>query len=259
MIKAIHEITVAEGVNPRECALVAGGGAAGLTIMPIARELGCERIVLPRTACVLSACGMHFSDVVTERTVSKVTQSAAFDFDGVNAVLDQIEHELEGFRRALEKRGLKDFKKELLVEARYAAQVWELDTPLPCERFRQGSDVEALVEAFHAVHERIFAVRDEGSSLECVNWKGRITARLDSALAKAEVITERPVGKPHQKRLAYFGSDEPILTPIFRGIELTRGTKVCGPAIIEEPTTTIVVYPGMSAQISGADNYLLML
>ena len=60
MIKAIHEITVAEGFNPSESVLVAGGGAAGLTIMPIAAELGCERIVLPRTAGALSACGMQF-------------------------------------------------------------------------------------------------------------------------------------------------------------------------------------------------------
>ena len=259
MIKAIHGITVAEGFNPRESALVAGGGAAGLTIMPIARELGCERILLPKTAGALSACGMHFSNIVTERTVSKVTQSAGFDFEGVNAVLDQIEHELERFRRALEKRGLKDFRQELFVEARYAAQVWELDTPLPCERFRHGGDVEALVEAFHVVHERVFAVRDEGSALECVNWKGRITARLDSALAQADLIAERPAGEPYQRRQAYFGREDAISTPIFRGIDLAIGTKVCGPAIIEEPTTTIVIYPGMSAEISGAGNYLLKL
>ena len=259
MIKAIHEITVAEGFNPRESVLVAGGGAAGLMIMPIAEELGCERIVLPRTAGALSACGMQFSDVVSEHTFSKVTQSAGFDFDGVNAVLDQIERELDDFRRALEKRGLKDFKQELFVEARYAGQVWELDTPLPCERFGQESDVEKLVETFHMVHERVFAVRDEGSVLECVNWKGRITAGLDREPVQADLVAERPAGEPYRSRQVYFGDKDAMSTPIFRGSDLARGTTVCGPAIIEEPTTTIVVYPGMSATISGAGNYLLNL
>ena len=259
MIKAIHEITVAEGFNPRESVLVAGGGAAGLTIMPIAAELGCERIVLPRTAGALSACGMQFSDVVSEHTISKVTQSVGFDFDGVNAVLDQIEYELGDFRRALEKRGLKDFRQELFVEARYEGQVWELDTPLPCDRFRQESDVDELVEAFHMVHERVFAVRDEGSNLECVNWKGRITARLNSESEQADLVTERPAGEPFQSRQVYFGDKDAISTPIFRGRDLARGATVRGPAIIEEPTTTIVVYPGMSATISGAGNYLLSL
>ena len=259
MIKAIHEITVAEGFNPRESVLVAGGGAAGLTIMPIAEELGCERIVLPRTAGALSACGMQFSDVVSEHTFSKVTQSVGFDFDGVNAVLDQIERELDDFRRGLEKRGLKDFKQELFVEARYAGQVWELDTPLPCERFGQESDVEKLVETFHMVHERVFAVRDEGSVLECVNWKGRITAGLDREPVQADLVAERPAGEPYRSRQVYFGDKDAMSTPIFRGSDLARGTTVCGPAIIEEPTTTIVVYPGMSAKISGAGNYLLNL
>ena len=259
MIKAIHEITVAEGFNPRESVLVAGGGAAGLTIMPIAEELGCERIVLPRTAGALSACGMQFSDVVSEHTISKVTQSVGFDFDGVNAVLAQIERELGDFRRALEERGLQDFEQELFVEARYAGQVWELDTPLPCARFRQESDLEELVETFHMVHERVFAVRDEGSVLECVNWKGRITAGLDREPVQADPVTARPAGEPYRSRQVYFGDKEAMLTPIFRGSELARGTTVCGPAIIEEPTTTIVVYPGMSATISGAGNYLLKL
>ena len=259
MIKAIHEITVAEGFNPRESVLVAGGGAAGLTVMPIAEELGCERIVLPRTAGALSACGMQFSDVVSEHTFSKVTQSVGFDFDGVNAVLDQIERELDDFRRGLEKRGLKDFKQELFVEARYAGQVWELDTPLPCERFGQESDVEKLVETFHMVHERVFAVRDEGSVLECVNWKGRITAGLDREPVQADLVAERPAGEPYRSRQVYFGDKDAMSTPIFRGSDLARGTTVCGPAIIEEPTTTIVVYPGMSATISGAGNYLLNL
>ena len=259
MIKAIHEITVAEGFNPRESVLVAGGGAAGLTIMPIAEELGCERIVLPRTAGALSACGMQFSDVISEHTISKVTQSTEFDFDSVNAVLDQIECELGGFRRALEKRGLKDFRQELFVEARYEVQVWELDTSLPCDRFRQESDVDELVEVFHVVHERVFAVRDEGSILECVNWKGRLTARLNSESAQADPVTEGPAGEPFQNRQVYFGDENAISTPIFRGRDLARGATVCGPAIIEEPTTTIVVYPGMSATMSGAGNYILNL
>ncbi|MCI0428282.1 MAG: hydantoinase/oxoprolinase family protein [Nitrospiraceae bacterium] len=259
MIRAIHEITVAEGFNPRESALVAGGGAAGLTIMPIASELGCRRIVLPRTAGALSACGMHFSDIVTERTASKVTQSTDFDFAGVNAVLDRIDEQLAAFRRALEKRGLKEFKKELMVEARYAAQVWELDTPLPCERFNQPDDVKALVEAFHEVHERVFAVRDPRSTLECINWKGRITARLESPFAQTDAGQEQAPSEPFEMRDVYFGGESGVPTPIYRGASLPRGSRIPGPAIIEEPTTTIVVYPGMVARVSGADNYLLEL
>ena len=57
MMRAIGDITINEGVNPRESTIVAGGGAAGLNIMMIAKELGCDRVILPKVASALSAAG----------------------------------------------------------------------------------------------------------------------------------------------------------------------------------------------------------
>jgi N-methylhydantoinase A len=44
---------------------------------------------------------------------------------------------------------------------------------------------------------------------------------------------------------------------VFRGDALAPGDFIAGPAIIEEPTTTIVVYPDMSAQVSASGHYIL--
>ena len=75
MIKAIEEITVNDGVNPRESVLVAGGGAAGLNILPIAQALGCTRVLLPKTAGALSACGAQYSDIVSEFSASRYART----------------------------------------------------------------------------------------------------------------------------------------------------------------------------------------
>jgi N-methylhydantoinase A len=257
MIKAIHEITVSEGVNPRESVIVAGGGAAGLNILPIARELGCSTTILPKTASAMSACGMQYSDIVFEQTRSRVTMSGSFDVDGVNTALVEIDAALERFRAKLHGAGRANVRKEFLVEARYKSQVWELDTPLPVARFRTPKDIAALVEAFHTVHDRIYAVRDEQSEVECVNWRGRIAIRLSKppkALRK-RFAARKP--KPWARRAAYFGPDDLRKTPVFRGSELAPGTVIAGPAIIEEPTTTIVVYPKMSASVSPSGHYIL--
>jgi len=88
MIAAIHELTVNEGVDPRDSTLVAGGGAAGLTIASIARELGCREVLIPRAAGVLSAFGGQHSDIVREMTAPHVTNSKEFDFDGVRRTLE---------------------------------------------------------------------------------------------------------------------------------------------------------------------------
>src|SRR5436309_3184820 len=65
IVGAIREITIAQGIDPREVTMVAGGGASGLNIVPIARELGCRRILLPSTAAALSSCGALFADTVS--------------------------------------------------------------------------------------------------------------------------------------------------------------------------------------------------
>jgi N-methylhydantoinase A len=256
MIKAIHNITVTEGFDPTESAVVAGGGAAGLNIMSIASELGCKRVILPKTASALSACGMQFSDIIAEHSATKVTLSGNFNFGGVNEALQSIDDELGRFIKLLESRGLEDSSIEYFIEARYLFQVWELDVPINIKRFRGPEDVEALVAAFHDAHERVFAVRDVESQVECLNWKGRARVRLARPPEQSFTATGSGDNQPVDHRPTYFG-DGRIDTPIYHGDQLSPGALITGPAIIEEPTTTLVVNPGMSARLSDAGNYLL--
>ena len=135
MIKAIGEITVNEGLNPRESVIVAGGGAAGFNIMPIARELGCATVILPRLAAALSACGMQYSDIVFEATRSRFTDTSGLRHRG----RERGARGDRGGARRLPRRPdgrprRAASRPSCFVEARYRAQVWELDTPLPAPR-----------------------------------------------------------------------------------------------------------------------------
>jgi N-methylhydantoinase A len=257
MIKASGEITVNEGVNPRESVVVAGGGAAGFNIMPIARELGCATVILPRLASALSACGMQYSDIVFEATRSRFSDDRSFDIAGVNRALEEIEAELAAFRDGLKGAEGAEARIELLVEARYRAQVWELDTVLPKVRVNDAADIAALAEAFHQTHERVYAVRDEGSPVEFVNWKGRIAIRLFAPPPPPDVTATAYRPAPDIERPCFFVETGRAATPVYRGSMLQPGAQIAGPAIIEEPTTTIVVYPGLSAALSASGNYIL--
>ena len=257
MIKAIGEITVNDGLNPRESVIVAGGGAAGFNIMPIARELGCDTVILPKTASALSACGMQYSSIVFEATRSRFTASNEFDIEGVNNALAEIESELLEFKDSLATAAGAATTIEFFVEARYKAQVWELDTALPKQRIDGPADVEAITESFHQTHERVHAVRDEGSPVECVNWKGRISIQPFSPPPAPDATTISQNPAPDETRSCFFGGTERVSTPVFRGDNLATGDEVQGPAIIQEATTTIVVYPDMSARLSAAGDYIL--
>ncbi|MGY4238316.1 N-methylhydantoinase A [Bradyrhizobium sp. USDA 4449] len=255
MIRAISEITINEGVNPRESAIVAGGGAAGLNIMMIAAELGCDRVILPKVASALSAAGMQFADIVTEESASLVTSTERFDLQRVNALLGDLTQRLHDFRANFGDHG-SSYRIEYVAEARYLAQVWELDTPLAKPRFSGAEDVAAFAEAFHAVHERIFAVRDEGSPVEIVNWKARLVLSLPKPRSEKSP-NGRATANPSSERKCFFGADTPVLTAVYKPAALFPGAQIEGPAIIEEETTTLVVYPKMSATVSASGNYVL--
>lgn len=257
MVRAIGDITINEGFNPRDSAIVAGGGAAGLNILMIAKELGCHKVILPKVASALSASGMQYADIVVEEAASFVTSSDRFDIAGVNRTLEELTARVEAFRMGLGDRA-SSYRIEYTTDARYPAQVWELETPMTSGKIAGEADLAALVETFHQVHERVFAVRDAESPVEMVNWNARLVVDLASP---PPVPPERQNGSatptPSGQRDCYFGDAAPVATPIFKAQDLHAGETVSGPAIIEEPTTTLVVYPGMSAQVSPAGHYLL--
>jgi len=257
MVKAIHEITVAEGFNPRESSIVAGGGAAGLNIMCIAAELGVENVVLPNMAGALSAVGMQYADIVSEESGSLVTTTSNFDYEGVNSLLSEMKARLDSFVSELGGESELAIAFFTYIEARYLGQVWEIDVELPINQFKDREDVESLVSAFHKVHERIYAVIDLNSAVECLNWKMRVAIKLEHTEKKFEKSGLFAAAVSDRTRQCYFGSGSEIQTPIYYGSDLKPGACVKGPAVIEEPTTTLVVYPEMEVQVSDVGNYLL--
>lgn len=255
MVGAIKEITVDEGVDPRESLLIAGGGAAGLNIVPIARELGCARVLIPRTASALSACGAQYSDIIAEFSASKFTDSREFAFAEVNAVLREIDESMDQFAQGLRGRDFSEFNSDYFVEARYANQAWELVLPLASGQIESRTDVEAIVEDFHAAHSRMFAVNDPGQTVECVYWKGRLTARLNKPPLTRK-LAQTVVGPPRM-RVVHFPETGDTNVAVYHGVSLTPGTRIEGPAVIQEPTTSIVVYPNSIAMVTALGNYLI--
>lgn len=258
MIKAIGELTVSEGLNPAESLVVAGGGAAGLNILPIARELGCSTVLVPKTASALSAYGMQVSDISTEYSGTFLTSTRSFDAAGVEATLRRIDSELDRFVATLPSVRPDQIRKTYFVEARYQSQVWELETEMPHRTVASAAEVQALAEAFHQTHERVYAVRDPASVVEFVNWKGRVAVHNGAESVAVDDAVQVADAVPTRFREAYFGAGL-VKTPIYRGAELAGGAEFEGPAVIEEPTTTIVIYPEMKVRVSNAGHFIVQI
>jgi N-methylhydantoinase A len=257
MVGAIREITINQGVDPREVPLVAGGGAAGLNIAAIGRALECARILIPRTAGALSAVGGQYSDIVYEASASIYTDTSSFDFDACEQAFDSIDRQLDEFAATLGGE-VRDVGRERFVEARYAHQVWTLELPLGDRAVRTAADVELLVSQFHALHERIFAVKDPDQRVEVLQCRGRLVARL---FTPPVAVGAGPAadGAEQRTRRAFFPEHGELEVPVLDGGSLETGSRLVGPLLITEPTTTVVVPPGAALETTGLGSYVLEL
>ncbi|MEO1018367.1 MAG: hydantoinase/oxoprolinase family protein, partial [Pseudomonadota bacterium] len=177
MVQAILDITVNQGVDPRQAVLIGGGGAAGLNMVRIGRRLDVRAVIIPNVGAGLSAAGALLSDLANEFRATFYATTARFDGTGVNDVLASLQEQAQSFIDEAGKDILSS-KISYFVEARYPDQVWEIEVPLRVDRFTSDSDRLNFEDDFHTAHEELFAVADQGSPVEIVNWHVQASCRL---------------------------------------------------------------------------------
>ncbi len=265
MITAIKDITIWQGIDPRAYAMVAGGGACGLHAIALAEGLEMDKLLIPRTAGGLSAVGGIFSDIVSEYNGSLYTSTHHFQFAETNALIQDLKKKAETFfaRNNIRKENQKI---EVYMEAHYPFQVYELAvniTDFLNENFEITPDsIPLMEEAFNNEHERTFSIKDN-TYLECVYWRIKAIGKHEREVVIPEQhynkgdLAYEPA-KNSGSRKVYFKEFEDIkVTPVFEGRALNYGDVVHGPAILEEPTTTIVILPGYCAKVTRHNNYCI--
>ena len=97
MVHAIEELTVNQGIDPRDAALVGGGGASGLNGVAVGRRLGSRAVLFPAVGAALSAAGALVSDLVAEYAATFPTTTVEFAYEGVNRALSDLRDRCEAF------------------------------------------------------------------------------------------------------------------------------------------------------------------
>jgi N-methylhydantoinase A len=236
MADGVRVATVRRGVDPRGHAILAFGGAAGLHVTAVAAELGVKRVVVPIAASVLSAWGMLNTDLRVELTRGQ-SQSGGINVGDLTASFADMEQ--EGRAR------LSWFDGEIMIhhtaDMRYGEQVFEINVPLDgVARTR-----EAIEDAFHAAHERLYtyALRDQDVVL--VNAGVSVIGRLPAAPpAIRDRITSAIMAK--SRRQVWLGRWVDI--PVYDFATLGTGQEVAGPTIVESDTTTVLLREAETAR-----------
>ncbi|TML27129.1 MAG: hydantoinase/oxoprolinase family protein [Actinobacteria bacterium] len=231
MARALRVVSVERGVDPRDYALVAFGGAGPMHATAVADELGMERILCPPTSGVLAALGLVVSERRRDAQRSVLLSGAALSGEAVERTFAEL---AERARAALDEPGA---ALRAVYELRYRGQAFELPVEVAGE---EAAEPGALAEAFAAAHRDRYGYVDAEGEVELV------TVRVTATAPGPDVELARPPGagesEPAGSRAAVFGGAE-VETAVWRGTP-APGAELTGPAVCELPESTLVVDPG---------------
>lgn len=258
MIAAIEDITINEGIDPRESYVVSGGGATACHIGEMARLLGIKRFMVPKFAAGLSAFGGLISDVRWEETGTQNTLDRDFEFAKVNKLLATLIKRGKAF---LKRAGFAEDKRrfEFAFQGRYLYQSWDIEVPFELTGGKlRKEDLPKLTAAFHQMHERIYTIKDEADVVEFTTWIVRAMGDTGGTGRKGNKLApQRGAPQPKSRRSVHLGKAGPQTVPVYEGSVLGAGARIAGPSVIELPTTTILLLQSQTAATDDHGNFLV--
>ncbi len=266
MCNALRLVSTNKGYDPREFCLIAFGGGGALHAVALAEELKVPKVIVPVNSAVFSAWGMLLTDLRRDYVQTRPLRLGAENLEQIKA----------GYR-ALEEQAARDFaadeieaageaagdtpgdavKSELVLEhyadMRYAGQEHTVKVGLA---FNAGElDLPRAMDAFHAAHEHRFTYRLD-AAIEIVNF--HLVARRP--VAKPEPAKKPQTGRPLAETILHtrqvdFDQHGVHEATIYNGLALEPGMILTGPAVVQEPATTLVISPGHHLQVDDYGNY----
>ncbi len=239
MVRALRVISVQRGLDPRDFALVAFGGAGPMHACALADELGVSTVLVPRAGGVLSALGLAISDARRDYAAPILSEVGNLEPERLRVAFDELQQLAEG--------DLGTDRYLPAADLRYRGQSYELTV--------EADDVAALEERFHALHEQRYGYRMDDEPVEVVSV--RLTAVADAdptELPEEPGPLEASTDPPH--RTVRFGGNW-IDTPVWDRDQLGRGSRIVGPAVVELRESTCVVRPGWEGTIDATGSIVL--
>ena len=252
MERALRVVSVERGHDPREFGLVAFGGAGPLHASALADALDIPRVVIPRTAGVLSALGLVLTDRIHDASTSMVRRFADVSPDTLEAAFEPLER--EGRDRLAVEGNERDGTDEAdpivlerAIDLRYVGQSFDLTISLPDEPVTR-SVLEDASRRFHEQHERRYGHASPDEPIELVTVRLRARGLVDTPTLAAPVRDGDPDSAIKAERPVGFDG-RTLDTRIYDRGRLPADATLEGPAIVEGTESTVVIRPGQHATI----------
>jgi N-methylhydantoinase A len=260
MSLAVRAVSVNKGVDPRDAAIIAFGGAGPLHAVAIAREIFIPRVIVPKVPGTFSALGMLMASWRQDFVRTLYGPLGTLDGGAVEAVFAEL---AAAGQQQIARDGIAasaaDF--QFLADLRYVGQEHTIAIPIERPAMLTG-DIGPLRRRFDAEHAKRYGQAAPEERLEAVNIRLVVTARRPDPIAErwlAEPWTPDSAMADGVREVIFTDAARPEYTHIVWRPSLAAGARIEGPAVIEEPNATTLIYPGDVVNVSEAGHLIIDL
>ena len=254
MGNVVKRVTTERGLDAREFAMVAYGGAGPLHATLVARELKINRVIIPVAPGHFSAYGMLVTDLRRDFVRSLFARLDDAPFDAFDSIFDEMQAKGRADIKAAAPHTV-DIVVKHAADMRYVGQEHAVTVEVPGELFARR-DIAGIKARFDAVHQVRYGYASADENAEIVSLRLSVTGVIGkpsqaplaagSGQADDALIGVRPV------EFGVLGGR--IDTPIYAREKLSAGHTIAGPALIQEYASTTVLAPGDTLTVDRLGN-----
>ncbi|MEC9330599.1 MAG: hypothetical protein VX749_12110, partial [Pseudomonadota bacterium] len=219
--------------------------------IPLAEELSINKVVVPRHPGVLSAEGLLAAPIEHEVSVGFPRDLKALTVNQVTEVLEQLDRQCSELMAA-EVAPVDDITISHVADVCYVGQSHYLDILLDLDK---SEFIESIYRSFIRAHEQVFGYSTE-SPARIVNLRSVYRA-LNSSVVGASAFHPGVGDGVKMKRSVIFDEGKKEKVTVYDRQMLPIDHTVEGPAIIEQPDTTTVLYPAWCAMVCHSGELVL--
>ncbi len=255
MAGAIRLISIERGHDPKRFAAMPFGGGGALHTGALMQEIGLGAAVVPRYPGVTSAIGCVVANARLDLVQTVNSMLNDLDIDELRHRMTNIADELEA-RLRLTKMTVTDIEKQFEFDMLYLGQTHTIAVDA-------GGDLQAISEDFlHSRFEEAYRVAYgrllEGLAVRVVNLRVAVIGlrpELDLSGFKPHTGSTLEQCITDTRKIWHGGKEHSV--HVFERLKLPEGAKILGPALLEQPDTTIFVDPGLQGLVDGYGNLIM--
>jgi N-methylhydantoinase A len=254
MFGALRLVSVEQGHDPRDFALVGFGGAGPLHANSLGILTNAWPVIVPPGPGVLCAYGDATTQLQDEAARTYLTMAGDLTDERLLADLRELQVRA-GESLLADGIPIADHEVRFQADLRYAGQAFQITVDFSEDELQAGG-VGLLTGQFDTEHEQLFTFKlDDGHEILMIRALAKAKSKAIAELKVGQAGTTLEQCRVHDSRFYYDGHWHDIF--IYDRNKLHEGLVVPGPAIVGEMDSTTVVLPGFDARVDAVGNLLI--